>query len=67
VLAKKSSTACDGRALKANSKNVQALYIAPAFQSQFEIQAAFLARRFRLPPCVAAVVAEHAYGSAVRS
>jgi hypothetical protein len=66
MAAKKDPVSCDDRALKAIHKNTETLFNPTAFKSQSEIQAAFLARRFHLSAPVSAVVAFHAFGSAVR-
>jgi hypothetical protein len=65
VTAKKSPAACDGRALKAETKNLYALYSASAFQSQtLNFQAVHVARRFGLSANMAAIVASLAWGTA---
>jgi hypothetical protein len=61
VQAKKDPTTCDGRALKAISRDLHARYSALAFQSQLELQTSYLARRFGLAPWRAAIVAELAF------
>jgi hypothetical protein len=65
VLAKKDPATCDDRVLKAIYKNSVTSYTATAFQSQIEIQAAFIARRFRMTAQSAAVVASLAFGEAI--
>jgi hypothetical protein len=65
VKAKKApARCCEGRELKAESKNTHALNSASAFQSQtLEFQAAHLARRFGLSETAARIVAQHAFSN----
>jgi hypothetical protein len=66
LAAKKSPTACDGRALKAKSKNVHALYSAPPSESQTQIETLRERRLARagLSLAQAAIVAPLAFGEA---